>query len=280
MLQSQRIGSTENVLIRSRPMSVLARLERYAHAPAGWSVVPTDLLKEALSMLSPSKTQTVTVVIPTKSYIVGVMRLASMLAVDPLVSEVIVVADGPHARASVSALGLPVTLLEVRPASGIHVMWNLAVETRKDRDSHVLFLNDDVTINEGTVRGLVEALAEEESLGLVCPNYSGQSLDGVKDVFETCRGRYTETVGLAGFAMLLRSQLANAWMFDERMTWWYGDDDLLMHVLGLGWRAAIVGSSTCADNRSWTIENDPPPSFAAVVEVDRAIFERKWGITR
>jgi hypothetical protein len=114
-------------------------------------------------------------------------------------------------------------------------------------------------------------------IGLVCPNYDGRiSSDTFIETRDTCRGRYDGTGGLGGFCMMLSSDLAKKWQFDESMIWWYGDDDLLNWVWERGKRAGIFVPATAVGNESWTINNDPPKDFAKVVENDRSIFEKKW----
>jgi hypothetical protein len=199
-----------------------------------------------------------------------VQRLVDVLTTAPFVGRVVIVGDGENAT-DLSAVHVPL-------GAGIHVMWNKGMRLCAP-DRHVLFLNDDVTIDERTVSGLVHTLEEHPEVGLVCPNYSGESFEGAyRTVTDTCRGRYDGTGGMAGFAMMLRNTLAREWRFDEAMKWWYGDDDIVMWVTRTkGMKAAISAWSTCADNESWTILHDPPPTFTADVENDRRLFEQKWG---
>lgn len=219
----------------------------------------------------------VDVIIPTKSN-PRIEVLVDALRADTSVSKVIVVADGFSAFQS-----LPdwrdVDIIPIVEGDGIHVMWNEGMQV-SHKDHHVLFLNDDVTINERTIPRMVEVMDRHPELGLCCPNYSGQLIVGdYHPVTDTCRGRYDGTGGLGGFAMLLRNTVAAMWRFDERMKWWYGDDDLLMwvqHVAGM--KAGIVSYSTCSDNESWTIEHDPPANFASIVTDDFVIYREKWGL--
>lgn len=227
--------------------------------------MPTDLLHEAAERV---RVDTADVVIPTKSN-PSVKSLAHSLVNDPAVGKVIVIGDGPDAT--------DLSGLWVEKGKGIHAMWNIGLRLLAP-NRHVLFLNDDVTVTHTTVSDLVATMNECPELGLVCPNYSGETIDGpYRAVTETCRGRYDGTGGLGGFAMMLRSDLARRWRFDERMRWWYGDDDLLNWVWHEGWVAGISARSTCTDNASWTIVNDPPEDFASVVENDRKVFMSKWG---
>lgn len=219
----------------------------------------------------------VLVVVPTKSNISGLTRLAGQLVSDPAVGELVVVADGPDALRSVEGLGLASCRVESVPlGSGIHVMWNLGLQAR-EAGSHVLFLNDDVSLGPDAVGRLEAVLEAYPTLGIVCPSYASEALtEDYRPVYGTCRGIYNGTGGLAGFCMMLRSELADSWRFDERMKWWYGDDDVLNWVLKRGYKAGITSWATCRHDHSVTIEGDPPADFAATVERDREIFETKW----
>lgn len=243
------------------------RLADYAASPQGWAVVPTDMLAEAAKRVR--RLTLADVVIPTKSNRDGVRNLLGVLANDPCVGKVIVIGDGPDAS--------DVAMEHVPLGAGIHVMWNRGMALA-DPKRHVLFLNDDVTVTKSTVSGLVRTLDEYPEVGLVCPNYSREEIEGnYREVSDTCRGRYDGTGGMAGFAMMLRCDLAREWKFDERMKWWYGDDDVLHWVRSRGARTVISRLSSCSDNSSWTLMNDPPANFHADVENDRRLFEAKWG---
>lgn len=220
----------------------------------------------------------VEIVIPTKSYLQGLTGLIQVLKDRPEVEKVTVVADGENAYQMVINSGLSgFELKKVPLGAGIHVMWNLAL-TQVSSGNHFLMINDDVTINENTVLGLLQTIERYTELGLICPNYDGRNIDG--DYFPvemTCGGNYVGGGGLGGFCMMLSADLVPEWRFDERMKWWYGDDDILTWVRKTKNRVvAICKNSTCADNTSWTLTYDPPANFHAEIENDRLIFIEKW----
>jgi len=224
----------------------------------------------------------VTVVIPTKSNLDGLVRAVVACKKSPKVKRIVVVADGEKAWDSLSALPPSVLKLMVPEGTGIHAMWNMGMEVA---DGHVLFLNDDVRLGDGAIDRMCESLDRHLDYGLVCPQYHQQAgahaqYSTDKDVFTdtTCRGRYDGTGGMAGFCMMLDSHLAEEWRFDERMKWWYGDDDLVAHVVGKGLRATIISGARCEHAHSKTVDNDPPKGFAILVERDRKIYEQKRGI--
>lgn len=222
----------------------------------------------------------VTVVIPTKSNIDGLVSAVVDCRKSKKVDRIIVVADGEEAFNKLSVLPDAVTKLMVPKGSGIHKMWNMGLDLAR---GHVLFLNDDVELGEGAIQKMCESLDRNPEFGLVCPQYHrqvGAHAQYMADVVftkTTCRGRYDGTGGMAGFCMMLSEDLAKNWRFDERMMWWYGDDDLVSHVVTKGRRAAIISGCTCRHDHSRTIDNDPPENFSAIVENDRKIYESKRG---
>ena len=220
----------------------------------------------------------VEVVIPTKSYMKGLTGLIHTLNTDPIVSRITVVADGPKAKELVQGLGLHGFELEEVPLGiGIHNMWNIGRD-KVTNGNHFLMINDDVTINGGTAVGMATTLDNHPELGLVCPNYDGRSMEANYFPVEmTCGGNYVGGGGLGGFCMMLSGDLVPEWRFDERMKWWYGDDDIVTWVRHTKQRTvAICKNSTCTDNESWTLNNDPPINFHRDIENDRLIFIEKW----
>lgn len=209
----------------------------------------------------------------------GLERLLKILTTDPVIAKITVVADGDAARSRVESLGLTGFELEtVTLGAGIHVMWNIAKD-KVEPGNHFWMINDDVSINEGTAQGLSETLNKYPELGLVCPNYDGRTIsEAYFPVEMTCGGNYAGGGGLGGFCMMLNADLVPEWRFDERMKWWYGDDDIVAWVRRTKGRVvAICANATCADNVSWTLTNDPPVNFLAEIENDGRIFTEKWG---
>jgi hypothetical protein len=158
-------------------------------------------------------------------------------------------------------------------------MWNLGLSLA-DADSHVAFINDDVSLDNDCMSSLCAALDEDERIGLVCPKYAGDSdVDIVSH--GVCQGRYDGTGGMAGFCMMLANDLVPQWQFDERMKWWYGDNDLVNWVnITKGRLCVISGKTRCLHAHSQTITNDPPANFAELVYIDKIIFEEKWNNAR
>ena len=155
-------------------------------------------------------------------------------------------------------------------------MWNRGIEA-VGRVSHIAFLNDDVRLSADCLSSLANSLDNDPTIGIICPNYSTVEMEEDRQVFNTCGSRYDGTGGLAGFAMMLRSDLAKVYSFDEKLTWWYGDDDVLLWVTKtMGLRAVIAHQARCQHADSITIRTNPPADFGQLVANDREYFRAKW----
>ena len=218
----------------------------------------------------------VNVVIPTKSNFTGLAELLSDLSLDPAVGTICIVADGQAAFDALPETPEHIITITVPEVVGIHYMWNRGIET-VGRDSHIAFLNDDVRLSPECLSSLANSLDTDPSIGIVCPNYSTVEMTEDRQVFNTCGSRYDGTGGLAGFAMMLRSNLAKVYIFDEKLTWWYGDDDVLLWVTKtMGLRAVIAHQARCQHADSVTIRTNPPADFGRLVAEDREYFRAKW----
>ena len=218
----------------------------------------------------------VNVVIPTKSNFTGLAELLSDLSLDPAVGTICIVADG---QAAFDALPDPpdhIIKIVVPDGIGIQHMWNRGIEA-VGRESHIAFLNDDVRLSADCLSSLANSLDNDPTIGIICPNYSTVEMEEDRQVFNTCGSRYDGTGGLAGFAMMLRSDLAKVYSFDEQLTWWYGDDDVLLWVTKtMGLRAVIAHQARCQHADSVTIRANPPADFGRLVAEDREYFRAKW----
>jgi glycosyltransferase involved in cell wall biosynthesis len=218
----------------------------------------------------------VDVIIPTKNNMDGLKNLVEQLEQEDKVNRIIVVTDGEEGRETAGILNATVLTPGVHAGSGIHVMWNLGLHLTSP-ENHVAFINDDVSIEPGTINKLCAALDENPEYGLVSPVYWDGGLDENKHSTTTCRGRYDGTGGIAGFCFVLASDIAQNYRFDEEMKWWYGDDDVVNTVNELGRNSVLVAGTRIVHSHSATIESSPPPAFAETVERDRIYYERKWG---
>lgn len=211
----------------------------------------------------------VDVVIPTKSYVFGLGRIIGQLINDPGVGKIVVVADGDESadRLTRVNLGPRIDLFKVELGSGIHVMWNLGIEHCVSGGNHIAFVNDDTTIAPNCFQIISDLLDRRTDIGLVTPNYTNESLP-----------EFREMVKHGGFCMTLARDLCQEWRFDERMKWWYGDDDIQQWTHRAKNRlVGLTGLTTCGDNCSYTTGNDGPVGFHELVENDRKLFVEKWG---
>jgi len=208
------------------------------------------------------------VVIPTKSYVDGLLRVVGQLTADSGVNQVVVVADGAKALETMGALDLgpKAKLVAVPLGVGIHVMWNLGKDMVVRNGNHVAFINDDTTVAENCMQIVSDLLDRRPDVGLVTPNYTGNPMV-----------EFVEMRKHGGFCMTLARDLCHEWRFDERMKWWYGDDDI-QHWVSIEKQRGVglTGLTHCGDNCSYTIGNDGPVGFHEIVENDRIIFTEKW----
>ena len=218
----------------------------------------------------------VNVVIPTKSNFTGLAELLSDLSVDPAVDTICIVADGQNTYDTLPDPSDGIIKVVVPEGVGIHKMWNRGIEA-VGRESHIAFLNDDVRLEQHCLSSLSDSLDNDPTIGIICPNYTSIDMNEDRRVLNTCGSRYDGTGGLAGFAMMLRSDLAKVYSFDEKLTWWYGDDDVLLWVTKtMGFRAVIAHQARCQHADSVTIRTDPPADFGRLVAEDREYFRAKW----
>jgi len=254
-----------------------------AHTVEAMKIAPWDdrIRANAAMMYRGNRHADVVAVIPCKSNIDGLLTVVRQLSHERSVSRIRVVADGNAAFAKINAalqehdLRQFCDVLCVREGSGIHVMWNYGAEKYKGK--HILYINDDVTFDEDAIDTLAGMLDTHLELGVVCPNYDGRKIvKQYEAVSIACPGRYDGTDGLAGFCFMVRSDVDKDWRFDERMKWYYGDNDIVNWVRLSGKVAAISGTAAMQLNPSWTKTHDPPPGFDEYTKNDAKIFASKW----
>ena len=136
----------------------------------------------------------------------------------------------------------------------------------------MFFLNDDVYLNENCVSNLVAVLDGDDSIGLVSPQYSQLGQD--MEVTTTCRGRYDGTGGMAGFAMMLSSDLTD-YRFPEELVLWYGDDHLVDHVVDKGRKCLITTKARCVHEHSVTISKVPLDELGTAVHLDKITYDEQ-----
>ena len=293
-------AATQALRIAEKPLLYLNEAEPWGYWPHDLAAISAHRLGmhesalasgEVATLLNPNEerlktnmffyrnvTSNANIIIPFKSHIIGLINLIEDLSKDNKVNKVVVVADGEKAFELLKSITITGDVVKtmVPEGSGIHVMWNLGMEV-VGHDSHVCFINDDVTLGDDCITELVAAIDTNPNIGIVCPNYSEIEMTDDISTNSTCRGIYNGTGGMAGFCFMLPKDIASDWKFDERMKWWYGDDDLVNHVVLTKGKLAIINhKATCKHEHSITMENNPPLDFVHHTLNDRFVFEQKW----
>ena len=171
--------------------------------------------------------------------------------------------------------------VDVIPAAGlnIHQMWNLGVNacvTGSPR-CNIAILNNDLDIGPGFLAGLAVQLRTVPRCLAVSPNYDKRDGTGFQQVHGICANRYDGTGGLAGFAFMVPGEMFAAGFprFDERLAWWYGDNDFTMNLERFGAVYGIARDVECVhlDGGSVTARDE---NLEATIAADRAYYESKW----
>ena len=210
------------------------------------------------------------VVIPTKDNHVGLRRVVAQLLDDAKVDNIFIICDGQESMDACQDIKHEkIKKIYTSGTFNISKAWNFGIDL-STTGNHVFFLNDDVYLNENCVSNLVAVLDGDDSIGLVSPQYSGFPQDRV--VTDTCRGRYDGTGGMAGFAMMLSSDLTD-YRFPEELVLWYGDDHLVDHVVDKGRKCLISTKARCVHEHSVTINKVAPDVLADVVSLDKVKYD-------
>lgn len=210
----------------------------------------------------------VDIVMATKCNDEHLLNEIAVLKEDPNVHDIVVIADGDETFNRLDGrLDPSVHFTKVPLATGLHHMWNIGLEIVNANNRNVAVINDDIFISNDTMTIVSEMMAMDHSLGLISPSDNKDFSDYL-----------TVTTGFAGFCMVLAADLAREWRFDERMKWWYGDNDVLMWVSQTKGRVTgMTGLTHALGNKSHTINNHTPPNFHADIHNDSLLYKEKWG---
>ena len=211
----------------------------------------------------------VDVIIPTKSNFTGLVNLLDSIKNDPALGQIVIIADGENAYNTLLAISqtYKFDLLSVPLGIGIHKMWNMGMDKVQPNNQHIAIINDDVVLSPNTLSISCDILNNNSDIGLLCP-WSDLSFQEY----------FMPTSSFAGFCMIMPADLVSKWRFDERMKWWYGDDDVKSWVSRVAnKKIGITGKCHAIGNMSHTINGDPPPNFHAAVINDEKLYREKWG---
>lgn len=253
------------------------------HAKGNRTLWPADYFAQrARYDATPSPT---VAVIPVKDRLELTRNLLEQLLAEDAGTQVVVVDNGSTdgTRAYLDGLGDKVTVLDM-PDVGIHDMWNAGAEhaLALSPKANIAFLNNDITLSPGALSALAGVLRTHPQLVAVSPNYDGRHVDGdYQPVTDICAGRYDGTGGLAGFAFMVKGEwFAAGYRFPTDCKWWYGDNDLVLHLTHNGVQVGITDAAqvTHLNGGSGTGDWDDP-AMAAQLAADRDAFLARWRLT-
>ncbi len=121
----------------------------------------------------------------------------------------------------------------------IYRMWNAGVAMAVAEGADIVaILNDDVSLEPGTVPFLARALRSDPGVGVVYPDVSADRglPPGIR--LQDTRGTWGSG-GMTGFCFAFKALEVSA-TFDSSYYWWYGDDAWEHDVRAEGWRVCRV----------------------------------------
>ena len=152
---------------------------------------------------------------------------------------------------SMQAIGYAKRVALAGEGLNISRWWNVGIKyAYAQGDAEIiLVLNDDITLPEGWLESIVEAIRA---------GYTGASTDRAP-------GRNT----IAGYAFGLDAKAKV--LADEKLVWWFGDDDIQRQCEALGGFGIIQ-----ADGVTNAYANSSYERMQHQIELDRAYYQTKW----
>lgn len=163
-------------------------------------------------------------------------------------SQVVVVA-------TVAGLDLPVGVHVRHDFGAVNIQrwWNEGIRFAAGGGaSHVLVVNDDITLTRDTVPAMLDRL--DESDAAVC---------------------WAHPVAMTGWCWLL--DLSSDVRPDEAYRWWYGDEDIVKQCDASG--RPSVGVEAGVIHRHGNETTEASPGLQALALADLRTYRRKWGLT-
>ncbi|MFS8096698.1 glycosyltransferase [Lentzea alba] len=151
-------------------------------------------------------------------------------------------------------------------------LWNIGLDWAHEQAAGekyaVAVLNDDLVLPQGFMDAMVDALGRYGAT-IAYPDRSGRGTDW----HNTEQGPVLMANRMTGYAFVLDGT-ANL-RADERLRWWYGDDDLEWQAQALG-GTVLVGGVTI-EHLHHNTSTEQNPVLRAQTEVDEQEFIAKWG---
>jgi len=182
--------------------------------------------------------------------------IAALQKVRDAIEDLVVVDNGSTDESVLRLRGIPgVTLLEVGKNLGYAGGNNVGIRyAMQDGADYLWVLNNDVDPEENSLRGLVEAVSGDESIGaaasaqfMASTNESYPAAVDVSDRGEvaiTCPGcshGFHRADVLKGPSLLLNAvALREVGLFDEEYFHYYEDVDLMERLARRGWRRGLA----------------------------------------
>lgn len=195
-----------------------------------------------------------------------------------------------------STLDTPGLVVLDAAGQGIHQMWNTGIRMAVSHargPCNIAILNNDLVLGDRFLTGLKDGLRSNPQVLAACPNYDQRPTDPPLVPLEgICAGRYDGTGGLCGFAFMVRGEMfAQGFpLFDEDLAWFFGDNELVMHIARAQGLAVMVtgtavehvdgGGQTTTQGGDATHGSDwlasLSPRMREAYRKDEAVFMGKW----
>lgn len=155
------------------------------------------------------------------------------------------------------------------PFANVYAAWNLGINVAEHHKADwCVVLNDDITLAPGAV-SLAASRCEDPGIWIAGFDYEGRKVVRLREAV----GSYRQH-GVGGFAFMVRPNVGLR--YDERFTWWGGDDDLVWTCLDRGGRAVVVEGAKVWHHDGGNKSGRHYPELADGIEADRDLLIAKW----
>lgn len=151
---------------------------------------------------------------------------------------------------------------------GLYSVWNKCLDLTKGNAAGAI-LNDDIYVHPDSFARIEKSV--QETHGVVGWDAWAEVAPHPGTELRRVYGTY-RTHGLAGFAFAFDPSTAPR--FDERYTWWYGDDDWVAQVMKDG--VPLNVEAQCGVKHHPSTSQRARPWVASSVKDDERMFGNKW----